>query len=422
MLVVIVLSYGMFHTMRRAAVSWFVARATHSAGLPGEQSAEIRKNLRLAAALDAADPRLASLLARSLQFSLDAEDVEEVIRLYERAAALGPHRAQLWVDLGSAYEWLGRSTDARRAYERARFLFPNSPEINWQLGNFAIRAGHRQEAAAFLRTCVLRSPEFRRPAFDLAWRATQDAAYVLNEVVPAQTEALLAYLIFLSETGRLEAAGEAWFRLRAKGLAFEPARAFRYLDALIEQNRTAELSAAWAALAEAFPGKIPPRGPGENLLVNGDFESEPVNGGLDWRLIPMPGVEVRPVTLVFQHGTHALEIRFADTENINYAHVVQFVPVEPNRRYRLSGYLRAEGITSDSGPRVQIHSPREPALPPVTLPDVLGSTPWSRISAEFVTGPETSLLSVRLIRLPSERFSGAFRGTVWMDDLSLVPL
>jgi hypothetical protein len=96
--------------------------------------------------------------------------------------------------------------------------------------------------------------------------------------------------------------------------------------------------------------------------------------------------------------------------------------MRPGTRYRFTAYLRAAGITTDSGPRLQIHEPHNPAFPPVTLPQVLGKMSWTAGTAEFVSGPDTTLLTVRVIRVPSEKFPRQFRGNVWLDHLSLVPI
>ena len=44
-----------------------------------------------------------------------------------------------------------QTAKARQALERARELFPNSPEINWKLANFCVRAGKTSEALQALR-------------------------------------------------------------------------------------------------------------------------------------------------------------------------------------------------------------------------------------------------------------------------------
>ncbi len=414
------LLFGIYQVGRRATASWFVSRATRAASLPDNPAQEIAAYLRRAIEFDPDDPRHPALLARALQYSLEGGDIADVLRLSERAAALGPHRANLWVDLAAAYEWAGRQDAAQHAFQHALALFPNSPQINWQLGNYSLRSDRIHEAAGYLRTCVLRDPSLRRPAFDLAWRATGDASFVLNEVLPPATPAQLAYLDYLADTARLAAAADVWAQLREAGLDFDPAAAFHYLDALRDGRRIAEFDAAWTALAAQHPDKLPRRGPGENLIVNGDFETEPVNGGLDWLMMEVQGVTAHTVSSVFYSGGRSLEIRFSDSGNISYAHVVEFVPVRPSTRYRFVAHLRADGITTDSGPRLELRDHFDPAALLVTLPEILGSASWSAYSVEFTTGPATKLLAVRVLRPPSEKFLHEFRGTLWLDNVSLV--
>ncbi|HEV8385822.1 MAG TPA: carbohydrate binding domain-containing protein, partial [Candidatus Acidoferrales bacterium] len=180
--------------------------------------------------------------------------------------------------------------------------------------------------------------------------------------------------------------------------------------------------AAWTALAAKHPDQIPRRGPGANLIVNGDFETEPLQGGLDWRVMETAGVTARTVSSVFYSGGRSLEIRFTGCGNISYVHVVQFVPVRPGTRFRFVAYLRAEGITTDRGLRIELRDHFDPAELLVTLPELLGSASWSAYSVEFTTGPATSLLAVRVLRPPSEKFLHEFRGTLWFDNVSLVPI
>jgi tetratricopeptide (TPR) repeat protein len=413
---------GINQVAHRAIASWFVNRAAHAASLSGNSSAELTAHLRRAMELDPENPRYPALLARAQQYSLASGDTAEVLRLSERAAALGPRRANLWVELGSAYEWAGHQDRAQRAFEHALALFPDSPQINWQLANYSLRANHVHTAASYLRVCILQDASLRRPAFDLAWRATGDARFVPNEVLPADIPAQLAYLDYVADTARLDAAADVWAQLRNAGLAFPPTAAFHYLDALRDAHRIAEMDAAWTALAARHADGIPRRGPGENLMVNGDFETEPINGGFDWLVMEAPGVTVRTVSSFFYTGGRSLEIRFHDKENISYAHVVQFVPVRSGAHYHFVAHLRAEGITSDRGPHIEIRDHFDPAALRVTLPEVLGSAGWSAYSIDFKTGPATSLLAVRVLRAPSPKFLRGFRGTLWLDQVSLVPI
>ncbi len=85
-------------------------------------------------------------LATMRHFYADNENPNDQVKLYERATSLSPQNAQFWADLGTAYDWAGKGDDAGRAFERARGLFPNSPEIQWRLANFYARTGKTSQA------------------------------------------------------------------------------------------------------------------------------------------------------------------------------------------------------------------------------------------------------------------------------------
>lgn len=378
------------------------------------------QGIRKAIAWDPGNPQYYAALARVLERSFDeAGDLNEVIRLYEKATQLSPHKASYWAELGGAYELVGRTDDAQRAYERARELFPNSPEINWQLANFYLRAGKTEQALTPLQKVLLGDPQLRVPAFDLAWRAGTDPKLILDKMIPPNADIYFQYINYLIQKQHLDEAGEAWARLLALGLRFEPPAAFPYLDALIQTKRVKELTVAWAALSERNPTQIRKRTYDTTLIRNGDFEAEILNGGLDWRVAPVEGVVVAVDSLTFFDGTHSLRISFDGKQNVDYGHMFQYIPVKPNSLYRFIGYTRAQGITTDSGPRLQIYDAYDPAKLFLSTENLVGSSSWGPQQLEFHTGPDTHLLLLRVARPPSRKFDNQIAGTVWIDRVSL---
>lgn len=378
--------------------------------------------LRQAIRFDPGNPMYYAALARVSQYSPDGPGLDEVIRLYQQATRLSPHQASYWAELGGAYELAGHTQDAQAAYERAQRLFPNSPGINWQLGNFYLRTARTRDALRAFQKVLLGNPELRRQAFDLAWRATPDADLILAEMIPAQTEILLQYLHYLTEKQRMDEAGKVWSRLLSAGLAFELQAAFPYLDALIRNQRVDELMQAWATLGERNPLQFRRRHFTYDLITNGDFESEILNGGFDWRVTPREGVVVSVDSLTFFDGTHALKIRFDGRHNLDYGQVWQYVAVKPNTSYRFVGYMRVQDITTDSGPRFQLYDPYEQAKLLLATENLVGSSGWSPQQLQFKTGPATRLVLIRVARPPSRKFDNQIAGTVWIDRLSLTPI
>jgi len=349
----------------------------------------------------------------------DRENPAEVVRLARAAVGASPMQADYWADLGSAYEWAGQREGALRCFERARDLFPMSPDINWRLANFYVRDGKTGPAEVALQRALLGNPELRRPAFALGWGATSDNQELLAHMIPEQADVLLSYLNYLIATKRIEAANQTWAHLLDLHLSFGVRDAFPYLDALIVANEPERLEQAWAAMVERFPAQLHPRVAYPNRIVNGGFEFEILNGGLDWRVLPTPGATVRVDSLNFFDGVHSLRIQFDGKHNLDYGSVMQYVPVHPQTLYRFSGYIRVEGITTDSGPRFQIYDAEAPSKLLLSTENLTGSSTWSPERLEFTTGPETRLLVVRLVRAFSHKFDNLIAGTVWIDQISL---
>jgi tetratricopeptide (TPR) repeat protein len=397
---------SIFLVSRQAVATWYFRKAT----LEGLQQA-----LRW----DPRNPEYHAALGRYYLQSFTDNNPAEAVGQYELAVQLSPHNAWHWAGLGDAYEVVGRAEDARRAYEKASERFPNSPEINWRLGNFYIRDGKTGLALKALQKALLGDPGIRRPAFDVAWRATEDADLILAEMIPPDSGIYFAYLNYLVETQRTDAAEKAWARLLELKLAFPPQQAFPYLDGLIRAARIEQMQAAWNALIERNPTLIRRPTYETNLITNGDLEGEILNGGLDWRVSPQPGVRVSVDSLTFFDGTHSLRLDFDGKQNVNYGHVFQYVPVKPNQSYRFTGYMRTQGITTDSGPRFEVMDVRNRNLLFLSSQNLVGTTSWSAESLEFQTGPQTTLLLIRVARPPSLKFDSQISGTVWIDRLTL---
>ncbi len=400
------LLYCVYLVATRAIAVWYFRRQT-------------LEGVRQAIRWDPGNPRYPAVLAHALEFSAEESNPKEVVRLYERATRLAPHQAEYWADLGGAYESAGRIDDARRAYERAAKLFPNSPDINWRLGNFYLRAGNVPEALGRIKEAMIGDPGMRGPAFDLAWRATGNGNLILAKMIPPDTDNLFAYLSYLLQAQRVDEAVRVWNRILQLQLQFEPQAAFPYLDALIRYERIDELGAAWAELAKRNPAVIRLADEDKDLITDGGFEGEILNGGLGWRVVPVEGVVVETDSQVFLDGTQALAIRFGGKQNLNYGQVYQYVLARPDTTYRFGAYMRVQEVTTDSGPRFQVQDAYDPSKLSVMTESRIGTSGWQIEQLQFRTGSQTRLLVVRLIRLPSSKFDNKIAGTVWIDHIGL---
>lgn len=379
------------------------------------------ETLQAAIRWDPGNAQYYDALATMRHFYADNENPDEQVKLYQRAVSLSPQDPLYWADLGSALDWEGKPQEALWAFERARELFPNSPDVNWKLANFYVRSGKTEDALHALRKVLLGGGVPRQDIFGLAERATEDKSIILNEMLPKEAPVLFDYLNYQAGAGDMPAAEQTWRELLALKLPFKLPESFYYLEALIQKKQPEQLADAWLALVERFPEKVASLRVAPNLVTNGSFESDILNGGLDWRVIPTEGATVSIDSGDSVEGSRSLRIEFDGTQNVDYSHVLQYVLVRPNTRYQFYGYMRTDAITTDSGPRFEILDAYNFARMLAVTGNTVGTSRWIERGLEFKTPGDTRLLVIRVGRPASSKFDNKIRGTVWIDKVRLVP-
>lgn len=152
------------------------------------------------------------------------------------------------------------------------------------------------------------------------------------------------------------------------------------------------------------------RGPGDNLIVNSNFE----RGDLGWELINFGKdgtVKMDPATL--HDGKPTLQID--SFGSMTFAR--QLIPVKAHTAYRLSGYVKVKDVheaggAGKAGANLILGSTQ------VATRAVFGTEDWQEISVDFDTQDKT------VVRVgPAVGFYGQkINGTAWFSDLSLIEL
>jgi hypothetical protein len=94
-----------------------------------------------------------------------------------------------------------------------------------------------------------------------------------------------------------------------------------------------------------------------------------------------------------------------------------------NAGHHLRAFLKTQGITSESGPLVEVRDVYHPAALDKFSNDLVGdTTAWTSASLDFTGGPKTELITVGLSCLPGQKFDNLIAGKVWMDDLVLTAM
>jgi hypothetical protein len=225
----------------------------------------------------------------------------------------------------------------------------------------------------------------------------------------------LSFLRLLVSKQEVAAAENVWNHLIGLQQTFPTKLAFPYFRLLIAKQEVTAAKTAWQQLASVDRSLQPYLPSGENLIVNGGFEQNLLNGGFDWWYESNPHATLTIDTSEFHGGKRSLSVTF-DGQNASEPGIVQFIPVKANTGYEFSAEYRTEELETASGPRFAITDAYTSASYILT-DDLLGTNPWRPQQARFHTGPNTNLLLLKILRQPA---GPLIRGKLWIDDLRLV--
>ncbi len=380
----------------------------------------VTQNLRLATKLDPGNSDYHLQLARLLRYSLTDADPAAALEHLRRATQLNPRSPEPWLDLAGALDSEGRSTEAFTCLRHADMLAPNHPGYQWAIGNAFLLHGDIDEAFQHFKMVLAGGSEYDQILFSTAWKASGEANKILNELIPDKVETEFSYIRYLLSDKRYLEAKHVWQRLAAKSTSFLPMKAYEYLEALISAHRLDEAVSAWTDLRNKGIIKATYEATDQNLIINGDFEDGILNMGFDWRIVPIEHVNVEVDETTYRSPGRSFFIEFSGKQNVDYRNLFQYVRVSPGRSYRLHGYMKTEGITTDSGPRLEVRDAYNPDVLDKFSEDVRGSsTGWLPMTLEFDAPRQTDLLLVGVVRKHSQKFDSLIAGKVWVDDLSL---
>ena len=370
-------------------------------------------NIQRAARLEPSNAEYRALLGRNL--ALSGETLDEAISDYRTAVHLNPFEPRYWLDLAGAYQVAGRMDEQAQSVAHAVEADPTTPHVAWEAANFFLIQGNLGKALRYFRTVLANDPDAVNYALQLCWRATGDANQMFDQALPRRADLYLSFLQLLVSKQEVVAAENAWGHLIGLRQTFPPKLAFPYFRLLIAKQEVSAAKTDWQQLAQVDEEIQPYLPSGENLIVNGGFEENLLNGGFDWWYESNSHAALAIDTDQFYGGTRSLSVTF-DGRNAPDAGIAQLIPVKPDTDYEFSAESRTQDIDSASGPRFTITDAYANSSYVLT-DDLLGTNPWHKQQARFHTRPSTNLLFLRVIRQPA---APLIRGKLWIDDVRLV--
>jgi tetratricopeptide (TPR) repeat protein len=348
-------------------------------------------------------------------YALVARDPATSIEPYRAAVQLDPHSARYWFDLASAYQVLGDVSNQTLALEHAIEADPTTPDVAWEAANFFLVQGDEAKALREFRVVLANEPTLADPAIQFCWRINPDVDELLRDVIPARSEAYIAFLNLLMQKKEPAATAKVWAALMATQQTFELRYVFEYMQYLVDHKDVEQARLVWQQAAPRFglSAYVPST---HNLIVNGDFGLDVLNGGFDWQYEKQQSVTLTLDPSDFHGGHRSLLIAF-DGPAVNDAGIHQFIAVQPDTLYDFSAYYKSGEFEGAGGPHLTIQD--------AYTRDVLYDSDelkepgfWKSATGEFTTGDDTRLLVLHVRRLPE---GSPIRGKLWIDDFRLTP-
>ncbi|PYS38399.1 MAG: hypothetical protein DMG14_17795 [Acidobacteria bacterium] len=316
---------------------------------------------------------------------------------YEAAVQLNPYRSAYWLELSKYYEQTGNVERSRYAMKMALEHDPNYAQTHWAAANLYVRLNDLKFGDFELRRTADLDVAYLTQVLDLVWHFYEDPARIMSTHVPNTKQANLVALNYFVSQKTETGAALAWSKL--KTFVTEIPERFPYVEYLVSLRKPGDAWNVFMFPATEFPGRI----------FNPSFETEPMNGGFDWRFVSTEHAEARRDMTTAKTGIASWRVTFDGKENVDYGGLAHWIPVTKGRQYKLTFWMKTEAISTNEGMFVEIDGQASEKQ--------VGTTYWQQLTIPFTAGSD--LVTIRLRRVPSKKFDNLLKGKVWLDEFAL---
>ncbi len=363
----------------------------------------------------AVSPPAPQALGNAAYAELWKGDTDQAVTQFRRALTSDAAFPYRWSDLGQALVDAGRTGEARYCFRRAVELGPESPQIAMRASNFYFLVGSIEDGLSLESKVLERTPAFDQIIFRSWTRMIADTSLMLDKGIGANVRAAGAFFDFLLAAGNRNDPNrndleETWRWIESRGYA-SPREGREWADWLLRSGAAVEAADVWAGHvaidAQAYRKT--------DWIDNGSFERDWVGGGFDWNSVACPGVKASVDAAVAHTGARSLRLDVDSNENLDFHHFFQRTWMLPGR-YRLEGWVRTSGFSTDQGIGLSAAQTEGTGAPAFT-PAVSGTREWTPVATDLIVAWHPTLVEVRIVRQPSLDFDNHPRGTAWIDDV-----
>jgi tetratricopeptide (TPR) repeat protein len=358
-------------------------------------------------------------LGRYWQYNFESPDLDNAVAAYRTSLSIDPTSADTWLDLGAAYEALGDLPRARDAFANAKRVYPLSAQVAWSYGNFLLRQGELNAAFPEIHRAVAGDPRRGAEAFSRCMRVDPDIDKILAQVIPPLRDVYLDIIQGLADEGQAADALRVWDRLAVLHPQLQLRRVNPLVEALRRRQLIPDASRVWQQAA-GFSGFADSLQPAGSVVWDGGFESGETGFSYSWTFSPNAhGVQIRQDCQEKHSGSCSLRVSFGGEFDLNFLDVCHILPVQPAAAYAFSAWVHTRDLSTDQGVHFVLSGSQ---AAPVVSSDVRGTIDWQQVRLDWTAPPSAQEAQVCLARLPSDQPDNKIRGTLWVDDVALVPL
>jgi len=265
------------------------------------------------------------------------------VEALQRAVALNPADAQSWIDLGLQYEAGGDTARAEqclvRAVEEDAQYLPR-----WTLANYYFRRNDPPRFWFWAKRAAAMAYGDPLPLFRLCGQMEEDGK-LIDRLAIRNPSVRASYVSYLVGQDRIDLVGPPSRRVLEENRQDDTPLLLAVCDRLLDRSRVDEALGIWNRLAETHRIPFGARSSTmPSLLVNGAFAVAPTSQGFDWRL-----PEVDGVSAASEESPGGLRLTFSGRQPERCETLVQYVPVQENRQYKLTFRYRTSGIAAATG-------------------------------------------------------------------------
>lgn len=345
-------------------------------------------------------------------------DTAVLIKIVEKYRQRRPLDPQGWLWASELSKLTNNNSDASRFFSVAHSLSRNSGSMLMKVFNRYLELGLVDEAIPVAHDLVFAQPERFRSLFYLLSRLTNDYSALVEKMIPQRVPSYGKYAPDLYYSWALNDAVRAKNKLLAHALWSKIPSKFKqtsgyglnYLNFLVGSQNWDDVPAVWHELT----GKAFDSGD----ILQADFETQMHRNSPCWQSTPIPGAAWSYDSNAFE-GSSSLRLEFDGNENINFNHLACHVSVEPGQSYKLSGMWAGRGISTLSGPYVDVFSQNSKGVY-VRSEQMLGNWPWLSFELNINVPHDIEVVTIRIRRNKTDLIDSKISGHVWFDDFKMV--